>query len=440
MGGRAAIILVVGFGFIFGTIAFRVNELESRTIDNTSRYFEVTNSHNLAVSAVNVALSKMYQDTTLWSKTTDTILVSQSLTSGPFAGGGFTVLLDVNAVNPRNKNIVATSRYPSNGHTLRDTVIVALRELSLSEIFALHIGFKGNDDRWITKDSTWGRVHFNGRVFVTGSPVYVDRITVSKAFSPPVGTSFSHPIFLNGYETGVAEIPLANDAQAYQTFPYADTTLNGSWTFEFVDTSAINNNGYVAIRSGLRNFTDAPSCYYFYNLPGKNQVIKVTGEVSVMGKIDGRVTVASTDKIWIEGDLEYAVNPEVNQTSDDMLGLVAMEEIRIWAKQPTPPSTFHVQCVMISLKNTLTADYENNIHVLRTFGAVILQDRLDIAAYSSSASGPTPYIQKGFYKRFRWDPRLADPTVRPPYFPQPENLPRMLQIVNWWENVRIPEY
>lgn len=468
MGGKAALILVMGFGFIFGYIAVRINELESRTVSNTSRYFEVTSSHNLAVSGANVGLSRVYQDTSLWSRplNSDTVITSQDVESGPLAGGSFAVNLRRGSDQYR-MDLISISRFPSAGQTLRDTVIIALKEGDTTAIYAVHMAMQGNTDIWITKDTTWGRVHFNGPIEVRGTMTYMDRVSTSGGFVPAVGVGTNQAIFKNGYAEGMAQIPtVSGDPKYAQTASKADTLLLGdNWSLEFVDTSAGNDDGFVKVRKGQNLFTGNVNFYYFYNSYDAGQkaliylnygfrvkfadstkkVIAIGDgkHASIKGLVDGQVTVAAENEVRIEGNIRYTFNPESNPWSplaDDVLGLVARQKLWIDVRSPVdPPDPLIVQAVLISMNDRLESNFGTTIRSLYTFGAMILQNDIRIADYNYTLDA-TPYIDKGFYKCFKWDPRLTNPAMRPPWFPKPDNAPRLLQIVNWWENVRIPEY
>lgn len=437
MGGKAALILVMGFGLIFGYLATRINQLESVAIDNTSRYLEVTNSHNLAVAGANVALAKLYQDTTLWSRTSDTVLAEQSFTTGIFTGGSFTAVYDY--VNPSTSHVISYSRLQAYARTYHDTVAVEFTRIGQWDILGLMIGFRGNDDTWISRDTMWGRVHFNGRVAVKGSPVYNDKVTVSKGFSPGVGVGTNRAIFMNGYETGVNTVPLPSLSDTADTFPNADTVLIGNnISLRLVDPTgtSVNNDGYVEIRrNGLKSHGGAPNALYFYNLRPR-RVLLIRGKASIRGRVDGALTIAATEELYIDSSIVYTVDPQVTPTSDDILGLVAINDVVV-DNNPTLATTFNVQAIITSLEGTISAVYPSNfIGVLRNYGAIVGRDRTNIAQYSASGN----YMRRGFYRRFRWDPRLGPPAnMRPPSYPKPDNVPSKLQIANWWENVRIPQ-
>src|SRR5713101_408112 len=143
MGGRASLILVMGFGFIFGYLALSLNELETRTVDNAANYLEVTTSHNLAVAGENVALSILFQDSTLWNRTTDTVLMTETFTTGAFKNGDFTAYFKMVAGQPDQRLVRSASNYTSYGVTYHDTVETLFKRVTNWNILGLMIGFGG---------------------------------------------------------------------------------------------------------------------------------------------------------------------------------------------------------------------------------------------------------------------------------------------------------
>lgn len=64
MGGKAAILLVLGFSLIFLFYGHRFNRLSTDSVDNLMNYYEDTKAHNIAVSAANLAANKLFLDKT----------------------------------------------------------------------------------------------------------------------------------------------------------------------------------------------------------------------------------------------------------------------------------------------------------------------------------------------------------------------------------------
>ena len=65
MGGRAALIFVMGFGVALGMLSIRLNWIGSSTVSNYVTYGSYTISHDLASAGINVGLSMLYQNPAL---------------------------------------------------------------------------------------------------------------------------------------------------------------------------------------------------------------------------------------------------------------------------------------------------------------------------------------------------------------------------------------
>lgn len=280
MGGKAALIFVVGFGVIFGIIAYRMQQMETRAIGNMSSYVESTNSHNVALAGMQVGLSRLAHEQilrdTLEARMAQTgplsvqVLAQETFTSGPFVRASYKVALRGLDDADATLELRSTAAYPveANGirDTLRDTAIVELKRLAPDDfrILGLMLGFGGADDTWITGDSMKGRIHFNGRLTVYGSPVFVNKVTVSGGFSPKVGTGTNQAIILDGDESGGVRqiaLPVASDLLT-DLMPCGDilTTpvslpITSETSLEFVGGDpAVNMDGVVLVRNGLHNF------------------------------------------------------------------------------------------------------------------------------------------------------------------------------------------
>ncbi len=68
MGGKAAIIVVIGFSIILGFVVRSLSNVSTRAQTNMSTYAASTESHNLAITGANVGLSQLYQHTS-WRET-----------------------------------------------------------------------------------------------------------------------------------------------------------------------------------------------------------------------------------------------------------------------------------------------------------------------------------------------------------------------------------
>jgi hypothetical protein len=422
MGGKAAIILVLGFGIVLGRIAFNMNDLETKAVDNVSYYLESTTAHNLALAGANVGLSKVYQDSTLRGIVTD----PPQFTTGPFAGGKYTATMD--SINPDLLRLRTVSTYEN----LFDTVDVTFKKIydQSFSIFAWMTNFEGNIF-WITEDTVWGRVHSNGILHVNGSPVFWEKVTVGKQFDPKPGTGTNHAIFKNGYETGVAPIPFPTDLSILLN---ASTSGGRRYTSEVWLTlspgTSSNNDGMVYVRNTQTGpIVDSVSL----SDPTFNGAIVGNSLVHVEGTLDGRLTIGSLQDVYVEDNIYYEKNP-LSGYSDDVLGLVAETDVVV-AENAANNSDCEIDAAIFARSNKFMAENWSHRPVsgeLRVIGSIVQENRGEVGTFSGL------HIKSGFSKRYRYDSRLADPNYRPPYFPG--FYTQTFQIAGWWESFRLPRF
>jgi hypothetical protein len=424
MGGKAAIILVVGFGIILGRIAFNMNDLETKAVDNVSYYLESTIAHNLALAGTNAALSMVYQDSTIRGIVTD----PAQFTTGPFAGGKYTARLD--SINPNLLRLRTVSSYKN----LKDTVDVTFKrgtDQSFS-MFAWMTNIEG-DIWWISQDTVWGRVHSNDVLNVNGSPVFWKKVTTAKQFNPRPGWGTNHAQFKDGYETGVAPRLFPTDLSLLIS---AATTggkryTNEVWITLDAKTSA-DNDGKVYVRN-----TQTGPIVDSIRLsdPSFNGAILGNQRVHVKGTVDGDLTISSLQDIYVEDNILYEKNP-LTGYSNDMLGLVANGSVVV-ADNSANNHDVEIDAAVFARAGSFTAEHYDTRPVsgqLRLIGSIVQNIRGAVGTFD-------PFwgtIQHGFSKRYRYDTRYEDSNVRPPFFPG--FYTATLQISGWWESFRLPRF
>ncbi|MGA9364585.1 MAG: hypothetical protein WBW16_09480 [Bacteroidota bacterium] len=422
MGGKAALILVAGFAIILMRIAYNMNNLETSAVENVSMYLENTVSHNLALAGANVALSMIYTNPNLRGVVTD----PTTFTSGPFVGGKYTARMD--SVDPSRLLLRTVSTYEG----LHDTVDVSFKtRLSQSfSMFAWMTNFEGNVF-WITGDTVWGRIHSNGMIHVDGSPVFWEKVTTAKRFDPRPGVGTNRAIFKNGYETGIAEIPFPNDlSELVGASSYGGKRYTSEIWLTLSPGSGENNDGKVYVRNSSSGpIIDSVTLAD----PSFNGVIVGNQRVHVKGTLDGKLTIASIQDVYIEDNVFYERNPMTGY-SDDLLGLVAENNVVV-ADNAANNDNCEIHAAIFSRSSKFTAENYNTRPVsgaLRLLGSIVQDERGEVGTFSGSK------IKSGFSKRYRYDNRLLDPTVRPPYFPG--FYTQTLQISGWWESFRLPKF
>jgi hypothetical protein len=423
MGGRAAMILVVGLSFILGYIGFNMNRYATDAVGNMASYYDASASHNLALAGANVGLAKFYQDTTWIGGTTQTL-------SDAAMKGSFTAT--TSSVGTDRMMLRSVSTYHTwYGQDLHDTIEVYFnrnRENSFS-MFAWMTNNEGGV-YWITGDTVWGRVHSNNTLYVNGSPTFMEKVTTAKQFSPKPGASTNRGIYKKGYETGVASISLPSNINDIVT---ASTSGGKKYTGNVWITlspgTAADSDGVALVRATQAGpIIDSVRL----NNPAFNGVILGTGTVNVQGTLDGRLTIASLGDVSIQNDIVYERNP-LNGSSNDLLGLVADQNVVI-ADNAANKSNVQVQAAVFARAQSFTAQNYASRGVCGTIqllGSIVQNNRGAVGQFSGST------LLSGFYKRYRYDNRLEDPTYRPPFFPG--YYVRTYAITNWWESYRISQ-
>jgi cytoskeletal protein CcmA (bactofilin family) len=445
MGGKAALIFVLGFSFLMGYTVLNLNTAGTRAVSNMSTYNAMTASHNLALAGANVGLAKFYRDTTWGSTGTES--VTQTFDTGPLTGQFTASAFKV----PQGKMMRSVSRYAVNGSTYRDTVEVIL-STETSNSFSLFAWMTNleNGVFWITGDSVWGRVHSNDNLTVSGSPVFLAKVTTAKGFIPPLGKSKSiggkvytnKAIFKNPPqpETGVARIDFPMDLTGLAS---AAVTGGRKYTGDIWVTldgknPTVNGDGKAYIRATKTGpIVDSIAL----SDAGFNGVIQGTGRVNVEGKLDGKLTIASystplglTNDVYIQGDILYEQNPRYGP-SDDVLGLVANHNVLVADNVPVGGNR-EIHASIFARTGSFGAENYSGRPIqgeLRVLGSIVQNIRGPVGTFSGAST-----LNHGFYKRYRYDERLSDLGFRPPSYPG--FLRKTYAILNWWESYRVMDF
>jgi hypothetical protein len=421
MGGKAALIHIIGFGIILGYISNNLNDIANRAQGNMSNYASSSESHNIAVAGANVALARFYQDTS-WRGT-----VTQNL-AGVF-NGTFTYSI-ANQSNGKPLLRSVSSVLAAEG-TVRDTVEVTFGNGALQS-FSLFAWMSNNEGNvfWFTQDSIWGRVHSNGNIHMSGVPVFMEKVTTAKTIDPKVGSGGNNAVFKKGYETGVAEIAFPNDlSQLFNAATAGGKAYAGNVEVRLYGGTAADNDGYALVYSGATKIDSIN-----LNAAGFNGVITSTGRVSVKGVLDGKLSIGSLQDVYILDNITY--ENRNTSTSDDVLGLVAEANVVV-----ADNTANHTDCEIDGSVFTRTGSFMAENYnsgsprgLLRVTGSIVQDDRGPVGTFNNGQST----IKTGYSKRYYYDKRLSDPNFRPPYYPG--FYAKTYAIASWWENVHIPKF
>jgi hypothetical protein len=265
---------------------------------------------------------------------------------------------------------------------------------------------------------------------MSGTPVFVGKVTTAKGLDPKWGHGGNHAIFKEGCETGVAEIDFPHDlslvfnAASSGGRPYA-----GNIEVLLFPGTAGNNDGYALVFSGGTQI-DSVGMYD----PAFNGVISSTGNISVKGTLDGMLSIASATNIVVLDDILYSDRSIA--TSDDVLGLIAEDNIIV--ANITPNLTdCRIDAAMFARDGSFRAEAHNTGSprgTLHVFGSIVQDERGAVGTFNSG----TNVLKTGYYKAYRYDQRLANPSFRPPYYPG--FYTQTFAVASWWESVHIPRF
>jgi len=417
MFGKGAIITVLGFMAAFSLYQLKLGRTMSNTTDNFNQHYRSSLVHKTAQSGMNYAINETWQ--TQVYNTSYTVQAEQC-----------TAVVNVSTIGADTLQIVSrawgyafdASEYSASGNRMRvqDSVVAFFAYYTPLSRWFWFTGREGNV-YWTTGDSVWGPVHTNGVLKTFGSPVFMDDVTAFLGIDPPPGDPSNLAVYNGNWEIGIqGTIPTdmsdlvnaaasGNGGALMNTKALYDTLT----TLEFLPTgNVIRTIGAVADTMVV-------------NLMAPTGVIHSTADVRVSGTFDGQLTIYSEGNIWIDDDLVYANNPLIDNTSDDVLGLVANNNV-IVTDNAANNSDLNIQASILAVNGEFYAEnYESRpvAGELNVTGSVVQETRGGLGTFDWSGTG----LLSGFSKDFRFDNRLN--TISPPSYPGIRNL----QLLSWWE-------
>jgi hypothetical protein len=421
MGGKAALVLILGFSFVLGYISTNLSNIASRAQGNMSSYAASTVSHNLAISAANAGLAQLYQDTS-WRGT-----VSQTLSGSMNGTATYKIANDAMG----RPFLRAVSMAQGTDGLVRDTVEITFAANSYQS-FSLFAWMTNTENGvyWITGDSVRGRVHSNDNMYMSGSPVFMKKLTTAKALTPAWKKSGNNAVFKEGYETGVARIDLPTDlSPLWNAATSGGRTYTGNIEVRLNGGTSASGDGYALVYSGTTRVDSLR-----IGAAGFNGVIASNGNVSVKGTLDGKLSIASRQNVVVLDNVVY--ENRNYPVTDDLLGLVAEQDVVV-ANNTANQSNCEIDASIFARTGSFEAEsYSSGSPrgLLRVTGSLVQNARGAVGTFNS-ASGS---LKTGYLKRYTYDERLSNPAFRPPYYPG--YYAKTFAIANWWENVRIPKF
>ena len=374
--------------------------------------------------------------------------ISMTGTNIAFEGGFFRLAIDAPSESQPKVTIQSTGWTAADPSRQRTVETLASKRSFVQTVFLSDMELTTHNEKnyWFTGDIVNGPLHTNGTLNIWGSPIFNFPVTYSGS---PVNNQYAILPAYNGggpdYVTPLLFPPTNADLKKWAE---SDTYYGRNYVYSG-QTSILLDGAYVWIRNGITPATRR-------NLP-KNGVIFVEGSYTnkwgtwsspstagnafVSGTIDGRLTIAATNDIYITGrdptnadfdnatvtgGVKYA-NPTVSGTNptDDMLGLVANNYVRIlhngwFDSNPTTRDVapFDIAIHAAVFATTWAFEYEDYSQgdqkgSINLVGSITQKYRgAEGMIYSSS-------FHTGYNNNYWHDPRMA--YLSPPHFLEPLN-------------------
>jgi len=481
MGGKAAILLVLSFSTLFLIFGNRFNWLATDSVDNLSSYYITTKAHNIAVSAANMAASEVFMNKT-WdvgysnvafdggyytvyvSNPTGSSTTEVKSNSGKKGGSSSSSSSKVAVchIPPGNPSARKTLYLPPtavpahlahgdylgtcDAEPLADDLVTIVSQGTYGDTtVTVYVDLRGSNFAKFgnfyetvtaypaTGDTFSGPFHVNDKLTTYGKPVFLGKVSTKDGLRK-LGSP-KKPEFNAGYETGI-DIPLefdttgmrsaaSNNGKVFKDTSGAAQAMDVS--FEFLPGGNVKYKQKIG--SGAWS---AQKVTTLSNLAPNGVIYVEKGNVSVKGTLNGKATIVASKRgdatrgnIYQTDDLLYADDPKTNPNSDDMLGLVAEQDIRLQYNNDTKGNDIITMASMFALNGdvgpeTSLIDYPTLNRWLIT-GGIIANGIRVTARYSGS--NPT----KGYKFVHRFDDRFM--SAVPPYFPHTKNY----EIVSWYE-------
>lgn len=430
MGGKAAILLVLGFSIIFLVIGYNFGNLSNRAVDNSSDYFEESMAHQIAISGANMALNEIFNDS-LWNSGYSNVDLNQGKLNLTVTDSVLTKII--------------TSKGTFNG--VDKTVVIVLQPSSYAK-FAWYVG-NMSSKQFVTGDTVWGPFHTQSAINIGGDPVFMGKVTTLKGLSPgetQMKANGYDPKFYGGYEAGV-DIPLPVNYQFTEERQAAidGLSLGGSSSHENTDLwLTFNADGTVTHRTGSGSDSStysAPITEPLSDYAPTGVIYVKKGDVYMSGTVKGKATVvageasgAGSGNVYLVDDVTYTSDPMTwdaaenkyvaNNSCTDMLGILATNNVKIMNNDANVLNKdIHIDASIFCAQGGV----EMEDKTIPPSGTVYLRGGMIAAKEELLAQTSGGAITNGYKKHVVFDQRFM--LALPPTFPNTGKF----EIVSWLE-------
>ena len=258
-------------------------------------------------------------------------------------------------------------------------------------------------------DLLTGPVHTNGNYNISGNPTFNDLVSSSENFVNYLhgGPPSDNPVFAQGLQMGVDEIPMPSKALDLRT-----AAVQGGYHFEGPTTIVLNSDGTMTVS----NDKLTPKTKTM-GLPA-NGAVFITGghageNLHISGTLKGQLSVGTNRDVILDGNIVYATDPRINPSSTDVLGLIAEKDVVISSSASPIGGDLTIQASIMAMDNSLYLDnWSSGLKgTLNVYGGIIQENRGPIGTFNSNTNQKV----SGYTKNYSYDPRLRN--MPPPFYP-----------------------
>ncbi len=417
MGGKAILLVVLGFSIIFLIMEFNINSASTRTVENMTNYYINTNAHYAALSGANVAANSIFLNPN-WSAGFNNI---------PFAGGSYSVYVEVLDTFKNIRRITALGKFRGKV----DTVQVTLQPSKFSK-FSYYSANEGENIWWTTGDTVWGPLHTQDIMNIDGHPVFMGKVTTKEGLNlngywtgkgkKKKFITSANPEFNGGFEQGI-DLPMPSEGVS-DLLSYASE--DGA-VFSGKDTVYL-----TFVNDSLKykfHFNEKPTTVLTKNFTHNGVIFAQNAVLKIKGTVSGQITIGVSGSngkgnVFIDDDIVYKNDPSKNLNSTDILGIVSENNVFV-SDNAANNNGINIHATIFAQKggfgaeNYATRPKSGSINLL---GGISQFVRLPVGTFSYSYG-----IISGFNKNYRYDNRML--------FSSPPNFPNTgsFEIVSWYE-------
>ncbi|MBN2366306.1 MAG: hypothetical protein EH225_10135 [Calditrichaeota bacterium] len=423
--GKGAILTVFGFILAFSMYQVRMSSNVLATSDNFNGEFVKTMIHETAISSMNMAINKIWQISGPVPADTYQVRANHCTSNVRITPvGGDTVKINVRTWGYLYDPDLGSS-------TKQNSNMTALFTKGPSSSLTDYLLFQINSTGFVytTGCTLSGPCHTNSVIHTLGQPVFYGKMTAKQGINPDPAKPSNKAEYHGGWEIGVEINPPTDMSpiinQAIADNGGAPTAGGAAYNAKCVYNQPTSFT-FLADGNVIRQVGANPPDTVSLASIAPNGAIISTAEVRVQGILNGAVTIYTTDNIFIDNDLVYADDPRINLYSDDIIGLVAQNDIII-ADNAANNDGINIDACIYAVNGSFEAEHWNTRPKAVEY---FMGSLAEYQAGSHGAANSSGSVNKGFERKMIYDPRLAAKLLRPPHF---FTFGGNMSLTSWWE-------